>query len=506
MKKKRRKSSIVSKSKVTPACTVQAGVFSKDDKAGRKRPGGIGGGGGQKSIQDTKKSVRRKDTKIHGVGGIKATSEILRQAAYAVGRLVEADGTGKRGVSLKSLTLGNHVKQKKAVYAVTVETLKYYTVLEEIGRSVGIEMGGDYMSMATSCVLIKEIVLGSGLSRIGAAEKRILAHEKEIKNKFMELMKKKGVHEASGLLPENALALAAERRRRTVRVNTLKATIKDVKKRLEQDFGSVHVNQHIPEVLELDPGTDLHCHHLVKNGSIVLQSLASCIPAFVLNPICSWNVLDACAAPGNKTTHIAAIMSQHAHHHGGNIGHVVALDKDSRRLERLKNNATITGAASIINPFCNDFLKTNPNEYMQIDAILLDPSCSGSGTSVSRMDYLLPSSQKILEKGVMYTDNRTKQLSEFQIVAVKHAMAFPHVKRIVYSTCSVYYEENEGVISQVLEYAQNLGFRLTECFPGWHRRGIATSKGLGPEDASKVLRIDPIEDGTDGFFVAMFEK
>lgn len=483
--KKRKKSSIVSKSTVTGGSKKKQGTGVRP-KESRHRPSQI-------------RAVKvQKEKKLF------ATSEILRQAAYAVGRLVEADETGKRGVSLKSLTLGSHVKQKKAVYAVTVETLKYYSVLENLGRSVGLLPGKVGMSMSTCCVLIKEIVLGSGLSRIGPAEKIVLSHECELKKTFKAFMEEQGVKEPAGLLPDNALARAAKERRRTVRVNTLKASLGDIKRALQSDYGNVYDNKYIPEVLELDPGTDLHSHSLVRNGSIVLQSLASCIPAFVLDPDPKWNIIDACAAPGNKTTHLAAIMSQKSIK--GDVGHVVAFDKDPKRLQRLKDNATLTGAAGIIDPQCEDFLKTDPNEYKHIDAILLDPSCSGSGTSVSRMDYLLPSSQACLEKGTMYTDNRVKQLSEFQISAIQHAMTFPNVKRIVYSTCSIYQEENEGVVARLLQYAQEHGFKLQKCLHSWPRRGISTEGGLKPKDASKVVRIDPLEDGTDGFFVAMFHR
>ena len=487
--KKRKKSSIVSKSKVTGDGSLAGNRNGVRVKQSPHR---------SKSNQ-VRKHVKRVDRKLV------AASEILRQAAYAVSRLVEADETGKHGVSLKSLTLGSHVKQKKAVYAVTVETLKYYTILETLGRSVGLlSVENSGMSVATCCVLIKEVVLGSGLSRVGPAEKIVLHHENTLKNALKTLMEERGVHEPAGLLAENALAVAAQARRRTVRVNTLKASIDDVRDILQEDFGNVYDNVHISEVLELDPGTDLHSHRLVRNGSIILQSLASCIPAFILDPKHSWNVLDACAAPGNKTTHVAAILSQKAQQ--AEMGHVIAFDKDPKRLQRLKQNVSLTGATSIIQPHCSDFLKADPDEYRHVDAILLDPSCSGSGTSVSRMDYLLPSSHACLGKGTMYTDKRVKQLSAFQISAIKHAMTFSNVKRIVYSTCSIYQEENEGVVAQVLPYAHEHGFKLQKCFDTWHRRGISTENGLSPKDALKVVRIDPLEDGTDGFFVAMFEK
>ena len=428
-------------------------------------------------------------------------SEILRQASYAVGRLVEADATGRHGISLKSLTLGSNVKQKRAVYAVTIETLKYYTVLRELASNAGVL--GFPMSESTCCVLIKEIVLGSGLSRVGVGERMMLKKERELKQCLQKIMEERGVKEVAGLIPANKLAIAAKVRRRTVRVNTIKTSVQNVREALCGAFENVRDNIYIPEVLEMPPGVDLHSHELVRNGSIVLQSLASCLPAFILDPEPRWNVIDACAAPGNKTTHVAAIMSSKSK----KSGKVCAFDKDPKRLERLKANVFLTGSSHIIEPVCQDFLKVQPNEHDKIDAILLDPSCSGSGTSVSRMDYLLPSALEIQTRGVMYTDERVQQLSQFQITALKHAMEFPKVKRIVYSTCSVYHDENEGVVAQVLDHAKVHGFVLAEALPSWPRRGIeCTTGGLDAGHANRVIRIDPVEDGTDGFFVAMFER
>jgi putative methyltransferase len=473
-----------------------------------------------KGVKTPTQSLSRR---TQGRRQLTAKSEILRQAAYAVSRLIQADVTGKHGVSLKSLTLGSNVKQKKAVYAVTVETLKYYWVLERISKESGLydeSEDNNAMSLATSCVLVKEVVLGAGISRswVGQAEKLVLAREDILKRCLEDLKKEKGVRDVSGLLPQNDVMVAAGLRRRTARVNApLRArSLTAVKEVLERDFGSVTVNKYVKDVLELDPGVDMHSHPLVADGSIVLQSLASCLPAVVLDPEPSWRVIDACAAPGNKTTHVASLMAKKkmenlvANEKNGRndelTGCVYAFDRDPRRLERLKANVRATGSSEIIIPRCIDFLKVDPKEYSDVDAVLLDPSCSGSGTSVSRMDYLLPSSQEVMNRGVMYKDDRVEQLSQFQVAAIKHAMSFPRVKKIVYSTCSIYVEENERVVSRVLDGGAALGFKLVTCLPSWKRRGIAADDMLSHEDAKKVVRVDPLLDGTDGFFVASWER
>lgn len=177
------------------------------------------------------------------------------------------------------------------------------------------------------------------------------------------------------------------------------------------------------DLLKLPPNTDLHDHPLVLSGALVLQSKASCMPARALDlgslvgklrsnkgkskdksTSSIFKVLDACAAPGNKTTHLAALLHQacgDATASQPNIGKskakaalipkVIAFDKDQTRLQRLKDNVSKTGASDIIEAECCDFLSVQPTDYSDVTAILLDPSCSGSGTGTSRMDYLLPS-------------------------------------------------------------------------------------------------------------------
>lgn len=256
---------------------------------------------------------------------------------------------------------------------------------------------------------------------------------------------------------------------------------------LPNDDDAVERNKFIPEVLELPPGTDLHAHHLVKNGHIVLQSFASCLPAFILDPEPQWNIVDACAAPGNKTTHLAAILSMKAVQEGKHVGSVIAFDRDKNRLNRLESNIKNQSASDIITAKCCDFLQEDPAAHEDVDAILLDPSCSGSGTSISRMDYLIPSDGSIGKDDPGYIDDRVQQLAEFQKSAICHAFSFPKVKRVVYSTCSIYEAENESVIASVLDKARDAGFVLEPAMPEWHRRGNVTS--LLGEEAKKVLRV-----------------
>jgi putative methyltransferase len=87
-----------------------------------------------------------------------------------------------------------------------------------------------------------------------------------------------------------------------------------------------------------------------------------------------------------------------------------------------------------------------------------------------------------------------------QEAALLHALQFPALQRLVYSTCSIHQRENEDVVAAVLPTATAAGFRLVDPFPTWHRRGLPVVEG-----AELLVRTDAHADGTDGFFVAVFE-
>lgn len=250
------------------------------------------------------------------------------------------------------------------------------------------------------------------------------------------------------------------------------------------------VDKHIPNLLVLPPSFDLHKDELYLNGSIVIQDKASCFPAFILNPPLNSNVIDGCAAPGNKTSHLSSIMK--------NTGKIIAFDMDAKRLETLKTLTTKAGCTNI-ESVLGSFLEANPKDkkYKNVEYILLDPSCSGSGI-VGRLDHLIQDVQE--ESNEESTKERLSSLAEFQKQALLHAFKFPNVKRVVYSTCSKHDEENELVVKYVLE--KNKKFRIVpDIFPSWTRRGnpiIAESQ--------HVIRTFPEDDKTIGFFVALFER
>lgn len=255
---------------------------------------------------------------------------------------------------------------------------------------------------------------------------------------------------------------------RALRVNTLRTTVEKVEAELQR-MGHTIIERDpvLSSVLLLAPNTDLHALPAVRDGRAFLQSRASCMTACALAPPTGARVLDACAAPGNKTTQLAAMV--------GGSGSVLALDMDPRRAARLKENVTRAGAGKIVESRCGDFLELDPKEYGDVKGILLDPSCSGSGTEAARLDAMLREEES--EPGRPFRAPaqeaaRIQALSTFQRKALEHALSFPSVQRVAYSTCSVYVEENEAVVAAVLPLARQQGFELASALPKWPRRGL----------------------------------
>ncbi|KAK9907331.1 hypothetical protein WJX75_001613 [Coccomyxa subellipsoidea] len=519
-----------------------------------------------------------------------------KPAASAIAKMLHADATGTGGASIKSLTLGPAIQAKKATYAVTCETLRMLPVIQQLVSEAGLLEQDPRLSQETAFVLCYEVLFGEGLRQKGPAERLVLSAQPALEQQLAAMLAEAGVAHARDLVKESAQSAAAQRRPRSARVNTLKMSVAEALSwlrtpkekqpaKLAQLGKQVSADELLPDVLLFPAATDLHDHPLVKSSCLILQSKASCMPAHALAPEPGWDVLDACAAPGNKTTHLAALMQGE--------GSVLAFDKDPRRLQCLKANAAATGAHCIrarVADFLQLPLATSP-EFRNVKGALVDPSCSGSGTTLSRMDFLLPShaaqlslgpasgrtaesksagsgmqqsraaeesndtpgcaeqqanlgsvnlaeheghisreEREVLgsaeapgdetahraesgehdgehlagrgDSGKRSEVDRVERLARFQEAAVRHALTLPALQRLVYSTCSVHERENEAVVAAVLPYTRELGFELVDPFPRWHRRGLAGSV----EGAEKLVRTHAVEDGTDGFFLAVFQR
>ncbi|PRD21564.1 UNVERIFIED_CONTAM: Nsun5 [Trichonephila clavipes] len=172
---------------------------------------------------------------------------------------------------------------------------------------------------------------------------------------------------------------------------------------------------------------------------------------------------------------------------------IYAFEKNSSRYQTLREMLD-RAPVKICEAYCMDFYSVDAMDpkYNSVEYILVDPTCSGSGM-VNRMD-------SVTDTRDSKTAFRLQKLAGFQILLLKHALSFPSVKRVVYSTCSMSEEENEYVVQEVLESFKHI-FKLVRVMPNWPIRGMEEYKF-----GKFCLRANPENTLTNGFFVAMFER
>lgn len=236
----------------------------------------------------------------------------------------------------------------------------------------------------------------------------------------------------------------------------------------------------LPDVLAFAPscgGAPLRELRLVREGGLLLQDRASCMVARVLDPEPGSTVIDACAAPGKKSAHLAALM--------GGRGTVRCFDVDRPRANAMRELLARLGAACVTVNAC-DFASVPVDSAAR--AILLDPSCTGSGTVFAKA-----------------AKDESPAFAAAQTALLRHALSFGEVRRVVYSTCSVHAEENEAVVAAALASPAGACWQLVHALPAWPRRGIEGA-GLSPEEAAMCIRCCPRRDLCLGFFIACLDR
>ncbi|CDW57354.1 methyltransferase NSUN5 [Trichuris trichiura] len=241
---------------------------------------------------------------------------------------------------------------------------------------------------------------------------------------------------------------------------------------------------HVEDLLAFPHGSNLFAEGFNKGGYLIIQDKSTCLPVMALELSPGMTVLDACAAPGNKTSYMATLMK--------NEGHIIAVEINEKRKQVLVDRLLSFGV-KCCEVLCSDFLALNPREkkFQDVTHILLDPPCSGSGI-VSRLGEITDTEE--------ISEERLLRLANLQAKMLKHACSFPNIQRCVYSTCSIYEQENEMVVDHVAQ--KLLGrFHLVRVLPEWKHRGHSSY-----ECGDFCIRCSPKRDLTNGFFVAVFER
>ncbi len=271
-----------------------------------------------------------------------------------------------------------------------------------------------------------------------------------------------------------------------LRVNTLVAEPAAVAAQLNADpalqaeppqAAAVHGDPEIPEALVVEGAWDVHGSALWQAGAVLAQSRGAMLPARALAPQPGERVLDLCAAPGGKSTHLAALMEGR--------GEVVAVERHRRRAAELQRTVQRLHAQECVRVVLGDAARPLEGEVQGrgFDRVLVDPPCSGLGTLQARAD---------LRWRVAPQDVEQLARTQGAILAAGAAAVRPGGV-LVYSTCTVSPTENERQISAFLE--ANPDFALED---------------LGSELPAlrwgRCVLTLPHRDRTAGFFLARLRR
>ncbi|WP_111930251.1 16S rRNA (cytosine(967)-C(5))-methyltransferase RsmB [Clostridium tertium] len=262
----------------------------------------------------------------------------------------------------------------------------------------------------------------------------------------------------------------------TVRVNEFKAEYDEVYEKLEEIGYNIEDGYACPEAIAIKGGKGIEDNQLFKEGLITVQDESAMLVAPLLDLKEGDKVLDLCAAPGGKTTHIAELLA--------NSGEVLAFDLHENKLSLIEENAKRLGLNNIV---CKamDATKLNSDYISYGDKVLIDVPCSGLG---------------IIRKKPEIKWNKTRQQLKDLVPIQREIMenSWQYLKpggTLVYSTCTLNKEENEENLKWFL--SKHNDAEIEKIYIGNNNNFIYNGDGS--------LTILP-NDSMDGFFIGKIKK
>ncbi|MFM2064856.1 MAG: hypothetical protein RLZZ507_4527 [Cyanobacteriota bacterium] len=259
-----------------------------------------------------------------------------------------------------------------------------------------------------------------------------------------------------------------------LRVNILKSDIEQVESTFKDAGILVRKIPHLPQALRLISSTGgIQNLPGFQDGWWCVQDSSAQLVGHLLDPQPGEVVIDVCAAPGGKTTHIAELM--------GDKGKIYACDKTASRLRKLTENAKRLNLQSI--EVCTGDSRTFTQFHNVADRVLLDAPCSGLGTMHHHADARW-----------RQTPASVAELSQLQKQLLSHTANFVKPGGVlVYATCTLHPAENEEVISEFL--AAHPQWQIER--PSFDFLDISTSGWL---------KVWPHQQDMDGFFMVRLRK
>jgi 16S rRNA (cytosine967-C5)-methyltransferase len=275
----------------------------------------------------------------------------------------------------------------------------------------------------------------------------------------------------------------------SLRANTLVMDAASLAAELRASSVESHFDQQLPEALVLDGPFDAHGSALWGAGAFVAQSRAAMLVPRALGPRPQERVLDLCAAPGGKTTHLAALMEDQ--------GEIVAVERNRRRAGELARASQRLRAASVRTEVADAALR-RPDDG-SFDRVLVDPPCSGLGTLQARADLRW----RVSPESVAEMARTQAAILRAGAAAVRPGGV------LVYSTCTISPTENEHVIANFLD--SHADFSLDDLAAEMPAFALAPPGADGARSGTSqradglVLTL-PHRDHTAGFFIARLRR
>ncbi|SHN72800.1 16S rRNA (cytosine(967)-C(5))-methyltransferase RsmB [Desulfitobacterium chlororespirans] len=268
-----------------------------------------------------------------------------------------------------------------------------------------------------------------------------------------------------------------------IRTNTLKISRADLQARLEGEGVKVTIGERVPESLVIEDFGSLDKLPSFQEGHFTVQDESSQLIAHVLNPQAGQKVLDACGAPGGKTTHLAQRME--------NQGEILAFDIHPHKVKLIEDLAARLGI-TIIRAQAGDARELAGVKDASCHKVLVDAPCSGLGVLRRRADMRWHKEQ-----------DEIKTLPALQLAILERAaQCVAAGGELVYSTCTIEPEENFEVVKA---FRANHPEFTTVDFSGELPYSLASEQDR-KQAAKGFLQILPHKQGMDGFFLAKFRR
>lgn len=280
-----------------------------------------------------------------------------------------------------------------------------------------------------------------------------------------------GLRETQELLSANNLPP-----RFCIRVNTTRISVRELAKQLEERHIKVEVGQYVPEILYPVP-TPSFADELFAAGYYAVQGEASAMCAHFLAPEPHERIVDLCAAPGGKATHLAELM--------GDKGEIFACDRNAKRLQLVVENAARLGLKSIrpLHKAAHEVIGVTG----EVEKVLLDAPCSGFGVLRHKPDLRWRHNEDSVRE--LAANQREMIISAARLVA--------RGGTLVYSVCTTEPEETTSVVKHLL--SERADFAPVPTMPARLTQVPVKSDGPG-------YYCWPHRDRIDGFYIAALRR